>query len=242
MSDNIWNQLIMELKEITICACSSRSIIDKAKAATVATALRREGYSVTIEPDLCKKAVTAPDDMKQIARTTVIACHPRAVASLFDRLGLSNIQTLDIRNQTPQALLSTMGIASVPEDTPPLDEFDHLPAEHGNDAWFPVIDKARCNDCGKCHDFCLFGVYSRIDGRVVVQQPLNCKNNCPACARVCPQTAIIFPKYEKSPINGGLTEEEGAVAIDTKSLYNAALRMKLESRLQGVSLLKNQKK
>jgi MinD superfamily P-loop ATPase len=50
--------------------------------------------------------------------------------------------------------------------------------------------------------FCPFGVYSVCRERVVVTAPRNCKDNCPACARVCPRQAIIFPKVAESPIDG----------------------------------------
>ncbi len=70
--------------------------------------------------------------------------------------------------------------------------------------WFPVIDYDRCNECGACIDFCLFGVYQKNNtGKIAVANPGNCKDNCPACARVCPHQAVIFPKYDKAPINGG---------------------------------------
>jgi NAD-dependent dihydropyrimidine dehydrogenase PreA subunit len=69
--------------------------------------------------------------------------------------------------------------------------------------WYPVIDAARCVRCGQCVKFCLFGVYATApDGLPIVARPEKCKNRCPACARICPAAAIIFPRYEESPFNG----------------------------------------
>jgi len=63
-------------------------------------------------------------------------------------------------------------------------------------AWYPVIDRDRCTGCKQCVEFCLFGTYAvDADGRVRVASPASCKLNCPACARVCPASAIIFPKF-----------------------------------------------
>ena len=69
--------------------------------------------------------------------------------------------------------------------------------------WFPVIDYDRCTNCMQCLSFCLFGVYG-VDGekRIEVRNNDNCKTNCPACSRVCPEAAIMFPKYKSGPING----------------------------------------
>ncbi len=69
--------------------------------------------------------------------------------------------------------------------------------------WFPVIDYSRCTNCMQCLSFCLFGVYG-VDGekKIEVQNQDNCKTNCPACSRVCPEAAIMFPKYKSGPING----------------------------------------
>lgn len=69
--------------------------------------------------------------------------------------------------------------------------------------WFPVIDYDRCTNCMQCLSFCLFGVYGVDEQhRIQAQNQENCKTNCPACSRVCPEAAIMFPKYKAGPING----------------------------------------
>lgn len=74
--------------------------------------------------------------------------------------------------------------------------------------WFPVIDYDRCTNCMQCLSFCLFGVYG-VDGerRIQAQNHDNCKTNCPACSRVCPEAAIMFPKYKGGPINGDVVQD-----------------------------------
>ena len=70
--------------------------------------------------------------------------------------------------------------------------------------WHPVIDLDRCTHCGQCQQFCLFGVYELDDaGRLVVAKPDQCKPGCPACARVCPHSAIVFPLYDRDPAISG---------------------------------------
>ena len=69
--------------------------------------------------------------------------------------------------------------------------------------WFPVIDYDRCTNCMQCLSFCLFNVYGvDEENRIQAQNHDNCKTNCPACSRVCPEAAIMFPKYKSGPING----------------------------------------
>jgi Pyruvate/2-oxoacid:ferredoxin oxidoreductase delta subunit len=74
--------------------------------------------------------------------------------------------------------------------------------------WFPVIDYDRCTNCMQCLSFCLFGVYG-VDaaGRLQAQNQDSCKTNCPACSRVCPEAAIMFPKYKAGPINGDVVSD-----------------------------------
>ena len=221
---------------ITICSCAFRQIMNREAIGRLATALTHERQTVNVVPDLCRIAITDARQMAEIASTTVVACYPRAVKSLFDSLGLQPKCVFDLRNHSTEQILDEMGISNpvfLPEQSFP----DRLPDEE-QEAWNPVIDRERCTNCGKCHDFCLFGVYSLSEGTVKVTQPRNCKNNCPACARICPSKAIIFPKYEKSPVNGGLHDEEEAVEMNTKELYNTALKHKLEERRAKVSLFK----
>ena len=82
-------------------------------------------------------------------------------------------------------------------------------AKHGEwKPWFPVIDYDRCTNCMQCLSFCLFGVYGvDAQNKIQAQNHDNCKTNCPACSRVCPEAAIMFPKYKAGPINGDVVQD-----------------------------------
>jgi NAD-dependent dihydropyrimidine dehydrogenase PreA subunit len=86
--------------------------------------------------------------------------------------------------------------------------------------WYPVIDYSRCTNCLECLDFCLFGVYG-VDSleRIVVENQDQCKKGCPACSRVCPQQAIIFPEYKSPAIAGADTGAVGGLKIDLSKLF-----------------------
>lgn len=234
----------MQNKKITICACASRSFMDKRKVAEIAAAMKNEGYSVTILADLCRNIMNVSPDLQEIASGIVMACYLRAVRSHFQWRGLEADNIIDIRNSTTEEILDQfitlpLNIEDIPGKDIYLKKMASFPVENGTDAWYPIIDKTRCKECGKCHDFCLFGVYAVENRQVKVAQPQNCKNNCPACARMCPAKAIIFPKYEKSPINGGIDEEEKYSPEEMDKMYRDKLRMKLQQRRASVSLLKN---
>jgi Pyruvate/2-oxoacid:ferredoxin oxidoreductase delta subunit len=101
--------------------------------------------------------------------------------------------------------------------------------------WFPVIDYDRCTNCMQCLSFCLFEVYGvdRND-KLTVQNQSNCKTDCPACSRVCPEVAILFPKYKKGPINGDAVRQEDiqreAMKIDISALLGGDLYASLKTR------------
>lgn len=86
--------------------------------------------------------------------------------------------------------------------------------------WYPVIDYDRCTNCMECVDFCLFGVYG-VDGAetILVEQPDNCRKGCPACSRVCPENAIIFPQHKAPAIAGAEVEGDESFKIDLSQLF-----------------------
>jgi len=88
--------------------------------------------------------------------------------------------------------------------------------------WYPVIDYSKCTNCMECIDFCLFGVYG-IDGAetILVEQPDNCRKGCPACSRVCPANAIIFPQHKAPAIAGAQVAGEDGFKIDLSLLFGA---------------------
>ncbi len=101
--------------------------------------------------------------------------------------------------------------------------------------WFPVIDYDRCTNCMQCLSFCLFGVYGVDEQqRIQVQNNDNCKTNCPACSRVCPEAAIMFPKYKAGPINGDVVSdadlEREKMKIDISALLGGDVYSMLRER------------
>jgi NAD-dependent dihydropyrimidine dehydrogenase PreA subunit len=88
--------------------------------------------------------------------------------------------------------------------------------------WYPVIDYSRCTNCMECIDFCLFGVYGvdKVE-TILVEQPDNCRKGCPACSRVCPENAIIFPQHKTPAIAGAAVEAGASLKIDLSKLFGA---------------------
>ena len=118
----------------------------------------------------------------------------------------------NLDSSAPSAHESPLGIV-------PLRMEDH-PARR----WYPVIDYSRCTNCMECIDFCLFGVYGVDRGEtILVEQPDNCRKGCPACSRVCPENAIMFPQH-KTPAIAGAPVDAGGFKIDLSKLFGAPER------------------
>jgi NAD-dependent dihydropyrimidine dehydrogenase PreA subunit len=202
---------------ILYCNCSWSDVISGDVKDRVLDWLKASGLSFVGVDDFCRLAANGDERLIEWAsesRLTVIACYRRTVEALFLRVGLKlpeNARVLNMREMTADEIIAELSDIGGDKGQPDVlvdRQGDWMP-------WFPVIDYARCVDCKQCLNFCLFGVYTLgDDGRVIVDKPANCKTNCPACARVCPHAAIIFPKYGDSPINGDEVDEDALKNAD----------------------------
>jgi NAD-dependent dihydropyrimidine dehydrogenase PreA subunit len=191
--------------KIIICCCAERGWVIPENIKLLCASAKASGVAIELHADFCRTAAEHPEILRKIAESgdaLIGGCLNRAMKSIFTAAGSSlPSKFLDLRSAvlTPEKLLE-LGLEPVEKaDT----EIELPAADPGWKAWFPVIDRERCVNCGKCLDFCLFGVYEfDAEKRVQVVNPANCKNNCPACARVCPCEAVIFPKYKDPPVNG----------------------------------------
>ncbi len=106
--------------------------------------------------------------------------------------------------------------------------------------WYPVIDYSRCTNCLECLDFCLFGVYG-VDGldRILVENQDSCKKGCPACSRVCPEQAIIFPDYKSPAIAGAPVGNISGLKIDLSKLFGGEDAMVVAAKERDRELVRD---
>ena len=106
--------------------------------------------------------------------------------------------------------------------------------------WYPVIDYSRCTNCMECLDFCLFGVYG-VDAldRLVVENQDSCKRGCPACSRVCPEHAIMFPDYKTPAIAGAAVGSIGGLKIDLSKLFGGGDAMTMAAQERDRELVRD---
>lgn len=105
--------------------------------------------------------------------------------------------------------------------------------------WYPVVDFGRCTNCMECIDFCLFGVYG-VDAmdRILVENPDNCRKGCPACSRVCPEHAIIFPEYKAPAIAGSSVGGVEGLKIDLSKLFGGGDAFNIAANERDTELVK----
>ncbi len=149
----------------------------------------------------------------------------------------ANEVEVETRNLDSQSAEEIFALADAFRENRPMNQ---PPAAGGTSwkPWFPVIDYERCTNCMQCLSFCLFDVYG-VDGeqQIQVQNQDNCKTNCPACSRVCPEVAIMFPKYASGPINGAPVSEQDVnrekMKVDISALLGGDIYSNLRDRSEA---------
>jgi len=205
---------------VLFCHCAYSQIISESAKQRVLEGLRADGIAYSEVADLCGLAARRDSLFEKLGQTRnlkIIACFPRTIKWLFAAAGSTmpaDTEIFNMRTEAPEIILNKLRqsdestVSNVCHSEERSDEESHsadvLKMQVGDwIPWFPVIDYDRCMGCKQCMNFCLFGVFAPNEqGKVIVTNPQNCKTNCPACARVCPKVAIIFPKFPDAPING----------------------------------------
>jgi NAD-dependent dihydropyrimidine dehydrogenase PreA subunit len=201
------------------------------------------GYTVT-------RTSTTPDPVTSGSRLTekdhilVLGDFAGNPPALEDTDGQVAIETRDLNGLDTPGILDTVDAF---RDGRPLNQPAAAVGDGGPNSpntertwkpWFPVIDYDRCTNCMQCLSFCLFDVYGvDEEQRIQVQNNDNCKTNCPACSRVCPEVAIMFPKYASGPINGGPVNESDLnrekMKVDITSLLGGDIYSSLRQRSEA---------
>ena len=203
----------MTKKNKTIyCHCAYYQFIPDSVKEKVLNALNDSGIEYEAVADLCQMCAEKDPELKRWAQhehIRIIACYPRAIKWLLNRAGSplaeTGVEFLNMRTDSTEKIISSLTNISADKGQ------GNIRLEKTGDwvPWFPVIDYDRCENCKQCLSFCLFGVYELSEqDKVEVRKPANCKTNCPACAKACPHSAIIFPKYSEGPVNGDEVNEE----------------------------------
>ena len=186
-------------------------VLDAPQRLATMAALLEKGYAVTRLSGEGKVAPADRNSLLVLGRFAEQGPQPEA-SNGHEDLRLNDITNLDV----PQ-------ICALVEEARARDNA----ARHGEwKPWFPVIDYGRCTNCMQCLSFCLFDVYGvSKENQIQVQHQNNCKTDCPACSRVCPEVAILFPKYKSGPINGD--------EIDPEDLRREAMKVDISALLGG---------
>jgi NAD-dependent dihydropyrimidine dehydrogenase PreA subunit len=232
---------------VLYCHCANAKVIPAATKTAVLEGLNGAHVEFEAVPDLCEMAARGDARLRDLASApelTVVACYPRAVKWLFAsagaRLPETTTKVWNMRVEAPEAVVEGVLNSGVrrreaTDALPAPEPAAQLAASSGWKPWFPVIDYTRCTNCMQCLSFCLFDVYGvSADQKIQVQNQSNCKTECPACSRVCPEVAIMFPKYRHGPINGEEIKSDDvrreAMKVDISALLGGDIYSMLRDR------------
>lgn len=228
------------MTKLILCGCKERHKINKSSVDDIQQLLTNEKIAYTFIEDLCghvaNNRIEIAND-SDIDETLVIGCQPKALKNLIERGGIDTS-----KKQFKYFHIDKFDYNSLENNSFEKGEITTIAYKNEWKPWYPVLDYDLCTHCQKCLNFCLFGVYKLSDeGKVVVENPENCKDLCPACARTCPTNAIVFPKHHEAPIDGG----EGIFTDEPEDFLNQIQENKdiyavlaKRRKASGVSLFK----
>ena len=216
------------------CNCGAGIITDEKKS-SLAESLKKQNTEVFELHDICAISINEKDFLNSLEndynKKFIVACYPRAIKNIFvqNNITFSNYEVINFRKLTAEKIIEAL--EENLEESSVLPKYEIKKSSLDVPAWYPVIDKSRCTLCGQCARFCVFGVYKFNKKSLEVVNPLSCKNNCPACGRTCPASAIIFPRLpENSTLSGA---EPGSEENKTKSVPKEGLFTLLNERNSG---------
>lgn len=202
---------------------------ESADRLSVTSRLLDQGFSVMRVTEEAQASVFT--DVSSDAQVIVLGQFEGGTPEISDAAGELKIETRDTSG------LNAGSIVSLVDEVRSEWSADlNQPGQTGAwKPWFPVIDYDRCTNCMQCLSFCLFDVYGvDEDKQIQVQNNDNCKTNCPACSRVCPEVAIMFPKYKSGPINGEPVKqadiERESMKVDITALLGGDIYSSLRTR------------
>jgi NAD-dependent dihydropyrimidine dehydrogenase PreA subunit len=227
-------------KKIVFCNCGGE-IISPKRLELMQDSLSNVQAEIIKISDICGLAALNKDRLNAVFSQgneyLLIGCYSRSMKLLLAQAHVDFTQTsIQFVNYIELADDRIMEeIASFLVSTNELHSIQEIASLSDWPSWYPIIDSDRCTRCGQCADFCLFSVYEKADDRVTVINPQNCKNNCPACARICPHTAIIFPKYNYGGAISGSEKidemaEQKRMALDIDNILGGNVYDALEKR------------
>ena len=233
-------------RKIVFCSCGGDRLSQE-RLHSIEKSLIESSIEFIKLSDLCGLSATGNVKLSQLFingnEYLIIGCHSRSMKLLLDQANIdiinNSIQYINFLELSDEDI--SRQVNEFYENNDQKTSVEEIISDPDWPSWFPVIDYSRCTSCGQCADFCLFGVYEKVNGKVKVRNPRECKNNCPACARICPQTAIIFPKYKHGGAIGGSDfideiAEQKRQADDINTFLQGDIYNALEHRKQKTQI------
>jgi NAD-dependent dihydropyrimidine dehydrogenase PreA subunit len=232
---------LIKPKQIHFCNCKGERISAEILSG-IEEHLKKMPVQVTRLSDLCGLVSLKKDQLSGLfadgVEYMVIGCYERTMSLLLEQVNHgafkpASVRYINLITSSQAEIIRQVDEFCSGQET--MNAYNEIHEDSGWPSWFPVIDYSRCTACGQCADFCLFGVYEKTIDNVKVINPQGCKNKCPACGRICPSTAIIFPKYENGGAISGSDEidehaEQQRQAMDIQKFLGDDLYSALQQR------------